>query len=242
MVRLFLKAHWRTIVAADFSAAEVWSLRGLLTYYIFFVIELARRIVHIAGITAHPDEAWMLQVARNLTDVDHGALNGKSHLIIDRDTKYTAQFRRLIAESKTAAIRLPPRSPNLNAYAERYVRSVREECLDRMIFIGEGSLRRALREFDSHYHLERNHQGIGNRLIQAQPAAAGPTAEVRRRQRLGGMHSFYFAAAARSARLSNRTIRARRSIWTLRGDVAVALRQKVVHERRFAAADIDNRG
>ena len=93
-------------------------------------------------------------------------LMGKSHLIVDRDTKYTAQFRRLIAESRTAVIRLPPRSPNLNAYAERFVRSIKEECLDRMIFVGQGSLRRAVTEFVAHYHHERNHQGLGNRLIQ----------------------------------------------------------------------------
>ena len=107
-----------------------------------------------------------MQVARNLTDQFSGFLMGKSHLILDRDTKYTAQFRRLIAESRTAVIRLPPRSPNLNAYAERFVRSIKEECLDRMIFVGQASLRRAIAEFVVHYHGERNHQGLGNRLIQ----------------------------------------------------------------------------
>ena len=89
----------------------------------------------------------MMQVARNLTDEFSGCLVGKSHLIVDRDTKYTVQFRRLIAESRTAVIRLPPRSPNLNAYAERFVRSIKEECLDRMIFVGQGALRRAITEF-----------------------------------------------------------------------------------------------
>jgi hypothetical protein len=105
-------------VAADFFTAEVWwSLNGLVTYYVFFVIELAKRIVHIAGITTQPGEIWMMQVARNLTDKVSGFLTGKSHLILDRDTKYTAQFRRLIAESRTAVIRLPPRSPNLKEHA-----------------------------------------------------------------------------------------------------------------------------
>jgi len=107
---VFLKAHWRSIVAADFFTAEVWSLHGLVTYYVFFVIELAKRIVHIVGITTQPNEGWIMQVARNLTDKVSGFLTGKSHLILDRDTKYTAQFRRLIAESRTAVIRLPPRS------------------------------------------------------------------------------------------------------------------------------------
>jgi hypothetical protein len=100
--------------------------------------QLAKRVVHIAGITTQPNESWMVQVARNLTDKFGGFLMGKSHLILDRDTKYTVQFRRLIAESKTAVIRLPPRSPNLNAFAERFVRSIKEECLDRMILVGQG--------------------------------------------------------------------------------------------------------
>ena len=118
---VFLKAHWRSIVAADFFTAEVWSLRGLVTYYVLFIIELAKRIVHIAGITTQPNEGWMMQVARSLTDELSGCLMDKSHLILDRDSNYTTQFRRLIAESRTAVIRLPPRSPNLNAYAERFV-------------------------------------------------------------------------------------------------------------------------
>jgi transposase InsO family protein len=193
---VFLKAHWRTIVAADFFTAEVWTLRGLVTYYVFFCIELARRIVHVAGITAYPDEPWMLQIARNLTDAGEGPLRGSSHLIIDRDAKYSAQFRRLIAEARTAVIRLPPRSPNLNAYAERFVRSIKEECLDRMIFVGQASLRRAIDEFMAHYHGERNHQGLENRFVRevvGQQRSDGP---VNRHQRLGGMLSFYCRAAA----------------------------------------------
>jgi hypothetical protein len=117
---VFLKAHWRSIVAADFLTAEVWSCRGLVTYYVLFIIELAKRVVHIAGITTQPNERWMTQVARGMADDLSGCLVGKSHLIIDRDTKYTEQFRRMIAEARTAVIRLPPRSPNLNAYAERF--------------------------------------------------------------------------------------------------------------------------
>jgi putative transposase len=183
-------------VAADFFTTEVWSLRGLVTYHILFVIELANRIVHIAGITTQPNEGWMMQVGRNLTDKFSGFLMAKTRLILDRDTKYTAQFRRLISESRTAVIRLPPRSPNLNAYAERFVRSIKEECLDRMIFIGQASLRRAITEFVVHYHGERNHQGIGNQLIQPgqRPLATGTS--VCRHQRLGGMLSFYHLAGA----------------------------------------------
>ena len=137
----------------------------------------------------------MVQVARNLTDKFGGFLMGKRHLILDRDTKYTVRFRRLIAESKTAVIRLPPRSPNLNAFAERFVRSIKEECLDRMILVGQGSLRRAICEFLTHYHSERNHQRLGNRLIQPGPTAVPTGTSVCRRQRLGGMLSFYYGMA-----------------------------------------------
>jgi putative transposase len=193
---VFLKAHWRTIVAADFFTAEVWTLKGLITHYVLFVIELAKRIVHIVDITTRPNEAWMLQVGRNLTDVVAGALTGKSHLVVDRDAKYSRQFRRLIAESGTAVIRLPPRSPALNAYAERFVRSIKDECLNRMIFVGQASLRRAITEFMTHYHIERNHQGIENQLIQPAATPIIPSAQVHRRQRLGGMLSFYSGAAA----------------------------------------------
>jgi putative transposase len=193
---VFLKAHWRSLAAADFFTAEVWSAKGLITYYVFFVIDVAKRTVHIAGMSAQPNEAWMLQVGRHLTDTIDGALNAKSHLILDRDSKYSRQFRRLIAESGTAVIRLPPRSPNLNAYAERFVRSIKEECLNRMIFIGQASLRRAIAEFMAHYHLERNHQGLGNRLIRPVATVETPRAQIHRRQRLGGMLSFYYGAAA----------------------------------------------
>lgn len=193
---VFLKAHWRSIVAADFFTAEVWSLRGLVTYYVFFIIELAKRVVHIAGITTQPNESWMVQVARNLTDRFGGFLMGNSHLILDRDTKYTAQFRRLISESRTAVIRLPPRSPNLNAFAERFVRSIKEECLDQMILVGQASLRRAITEFVVHYHGERNHQGLGNRLIQPGPTVSPPVESIQCRQRLGGILNFYHQSVA----------------------------------------------
>ena len=136
-----------------------------------------------------------MQVARNLTDQFAGCLADKTQLIVDRDTKYTVQFRRLIAESRTAVIRLPPRSPNLNAYAERFVRSIKEECLDRMIFVGQGALRRAVAEFVAHYHCERNHQGLGNRLIHAEQTSLATGASIYRRERLGGMLSFYHRAA-----------------------------------------------
>jgi len=154
------------IAAADFFTIEVWAPRGLVTFYVFFVIELATRKIEIAGITANPNEPWMLQVGRNVTDPVDGLLAEKNLLILDRDSKFTSAFRTLLNDSGVEVVRLPPRSPNLNAYAERFVRSIKDECLNRMIFFGEPSLRKATREFSAHYHRERNHQGIDNRLIE----------------------------------------------------------------------------
>ena len=138
----FLKAHWKSLSACDFLTVEVWTGRGLVTHYLLFLMSLADRAVAIVGITTRPDEAWMLQVGRNLTDCERGALRAKQYLIIDRDTKYSAQFRRLIRDNGTKVIRLPPMSPNLNAYAERFVRSIKDECLNRMIFIPHHPCRR----------------------------------------------------------------------------------------------------
>jgi hypothetical protein len=98
--------------------------RGLATHYLLLVIGLADRVVQVLGVTAKPDETWILQIARNLIDTECGALCGKRYIIIDHDTKYTDQFRELVRESGNEVIRLPPMSPNLNAYAERFVRSI----------------------------------------------------------------------------------------------------------------------
>jgi putative transposase len=192
----FLKAHWRVLAASDFLTVEVWTGSGLITHYLLFVISLADRVVNIAGIITRPDDSWMLQIARNVTDAQSGALHGKRYLIIDRDTKYSEQFRRLIEDSGTKVIRLPPMLPNLNAYAERFVRSIKDECLDRMIFVAQGSLRRAVAEYVEHYHSERNHQGLENRLIRPPTSASAESGAVRRRPRLGGMLNFYYRETA----------------------------------------------
>jgi len=191
----FLKAHWKVLAASDFLTVEVWTGRGLVTHYLLFVMSLVDRVVSIVGITTRPDESWMLQSARNVTDAQSGALPAKRYLIIDRDTKYSQQFRRLVQDSGTKVIRLPPRSPNLNAYAERFVRSIKDECLDRMIFVGQGSLRRAVAEYMTHYHAERNHQGLENRLI-IPTAIETNDGTIHRHARLGGTLNFYYREAA----------------------------------------------
>jgi transposase InsO family protein len=192
----FLKAHGECLAAADFMSVEVCTFRGLVTHYILFFIDIASRSVHVAGITSHPENLWITQIARNVTDADAGFLRGKTHLILDRDTKYSDAFRALLAREGIHVIRLPPRSPNLNSYAERFVRSIKEECLSRLIFFGAASLRRAITQYLSHYHRERNHQGLGNRLLQPGAAIGELHGPVIRRQRLGGMLSYYHRAAA----------------------------------------------
>jgi putative transposase len=191
----FLKAHWECLTATDFLSVEVHTIRGLVTYYILFFIDIASRSVHIAGITPHPDNRWMTQIARNITDTEAGFLRNTRYLILDRDTKYTDEFRNVLVREGMHLIRLPPRSPNLNAFAERFVRSIKSECLDRMIFFGQASLQHAISHFMAHYHCERNHQGLSNQLLRPAPIAA-PSQPVHRSQRLGGMLNYYHRAAA----------------------------------------------
>jgi transposase InsO family protein len=193
---VFLKAHWKSLAACDFFTVEVWSWRGLITHYVLFVIELATRKACIVGITTQPHENWMMQMGRNLLDVVDGPLLDKRYLIVDRDTKYSAEFRQMLAREGIQVIRLPPRSPNLNAYAERWVRSVRDECLSKLIPIGQGMLRHALRQYGAHFHHERSHQGLGNVLILPRPSSDYRAGPVIRRPRLGGLLNYYERAAA----------------------------------------------
>jgi len=193
--REFLRSHWDMIAAADFFTAEVWTRFGLLRYLVFFVIELSTRRVRVAGIHRAPDGEWTTQVARNLTDGVDGFLRGKRYLLHDRDPLYTEEFREVLAGAGIKTIRLPARSPNLNAYAERFVRTVKESCLHRMILFGESGLRRVLRQFLALYHNERNHQGMGNTLLFPNPQHFGSGAPIRR-QRLGGLLNYYYRRAA----------------------------------------------
>ena len=138
----------------------------------------------------------MLQAARGLLDEQSGVLASKRYLILDRDMKYSERFRKFLSESGVEVIRLSPMSPNLNSHAERFVRSIKEECLEKMIFVGQASLRRAIGEYAVHYHNERNHQGLENRLIRAESTCAANGRVVHRRPRLGGLLNYYYRVAA----------------------------------------------
>ena len=192
----FLKSHWDVVASTDFFTVEVWTPRGLVTFYVLFIIHLSTRSVHIAGVTTAPNGAFMKQVARNLTDVSDGFLLNSRYLIMDRDTKYTNDFRGHLDREGVKPVRCPVRAPNCNAFAERFVRSVKDECLDRMILFGEASLRRALREYVVHYHTERNHQGVGNRLLEPLATVSSTNEPIHCHERLGGMLNFYYREAA----------------------------------------------
>jgi transposase InsO family protein len=142
--KTLLEAHWDVLASVDFTAIEVWTKSGLVTCYLLFVMELATRRVLFAGCTSNPNELWMYQAARNLSDAEDGFLRGKRYLLMDRDAKLSEAFRITLEQVGTEAVRLPPRSPDLNPDIERFMRSVKEECLERMVFFGERSLHAAV--------------------------------------------------------------------------------------------------
>ena len=192
----FLKMHWAVMAATDFLTVEVWTPLGLVRYHVLFVIRLMTREIHIAGIVPEPGENWMKQVARNLTDASDGFLRGSRLLIHDRSTLFSEQFREILSSAGVESLRLPARSPNLNAFAERFVRSIKESCLDRLVLIGESTLRRAISEFILHYHMERNHQGLDNKIICPEFPEFPSHGPINCRERLGGMLRYYHREAA----------------------------------------------
>jgi transposase InsO family protein len=192
----FIRTQLALLAGTDFFTAEVLTLRGLVTYYVLFFIHLESRRVDIAGITVHPNERWMQQIARNVTMEGCGTLRNCRYLLHDRDTKYTQSFRAIIASGQVEPLLLPAGSPNLNAYAERWVRSVKEECLSKVILFGERSLRRALSEYVEHFHAERNHQGKGNVLLFPRGSHIRCDRSVQCRARLGRLLRYYHQEAA----------------------------------------------
>jgi len=196
----FLKAHWDVMAAIDFTTVEVWTRGGLVTFYLLFVMELKTRRVHLAACSASLGDPFMKQIARNLTDPIDGFLREKKYVLMDRDSNFSAAFRSILEQADVRPVRLPPKSPNLNAHMERFHLSLKSECLDRMIFFGESSLRRATTSYLEHYHSERNHQGLGNQIIDPEPddetGTSGIAGTVQCRERLGGILKYYYRDAA----------------------------------------------
>ena len=195
--KAFIRTHMDVLWATDFFTTEVWTLGGLVTYYILFFIHLESRQVHITGVTSHPHAPWMMQMARNLTMDEWGILKPGQYLIYDRDTKFCAALKQMLDDAGVKRVPLPPRTPWLNAYAERWIQSVKTEVLSQMILFGGRSLRYALSEYVAHYWTERPHQGKGN-VILFPSAKAKPELDssIECRERLGGLLTYYHRKAA----------------------------------------------
>ncbi len=194
--KTFIKSHWDVLAAIDFTTIEVWTKRGLITYYLLLVMEVATRRVHIAACTPTLGDDFMKQVARNLSDPFDGFLKDKKYMLIDRDSNFSFAFRSILKDAGVEPVRLPVRSPDLNAHIERFHLSIKSEALDRMIFFGEKSLRRTVNAYLEHYHEERSHQGLGNQIIETGHEVGRDEGEIQCRERLGGLLRYYYRDAA----------------------------------------------
>jgi hypothetical protein len=159
-------------------------------------MEVATRRVHLAACSPTLGDSFMKQIARNLTDPIDGFLKDKRYVLMDRDTNFSDAFRTIVKDAEVEPLRLPARSPNLNSHIERFHLSLKQECLHRMIFFGERSLRNAVGQFLSHYHADRNHQGLGNRLIEPGDEVRLTDGDIKCTERLGGLLKYYYRDAA----------------------------------------------
>ena len=191
----FLGSHMDVLAAVDFTTIDIWTLSGLKTYYLLFFMEISTRRVHFAGLTQHPNEEWMMEAANKVMNADAGFLQRKKILLLDRDAKFTLKFREHLKAAGTEPIRLPPKSPNCNAFIERFFRSIKTECLRNIIFFGEVSLRSTIEKYVDYYHRHRNHQGLKNLRIDLPPVE--PIAgSIHCEQELGGLLKHYHRRAA----------------------------------------------
>jgi len=190
----FIKSHWEVLTACDFFTVELLIGRKLIRCTVFFVIELSTRKVFFAPIKPQPDGTYMEQVARILTDCEDGFLKGKKYLIHDRDTLYTNEFHSILKSSGVKPLKLPPRSPDLNSYAERFVKSIKEECLNHLVLSSVKQLEYAINQYCDYYHHERIHQSLG-RIIEP-VHKTNEEAEIVCIERLGGLLKSYHRLAA----------------------------------------------
>jgi putative transposase len=197
----FVARHAATLWACDFLSVKSWTTRGVVDLYVLFFIHIGSRRALVSGITARPDAKWVTQQARNASMVMAEWNLLASHLLLDHDTKFVSGFDAVFAAEGTEVKRVGPLAPNLNAYAERFAQTLRTECLDHFVILGERHLRHLVSEFVTHYNGERPHQGVGNvPLSEADPndpcLLPFPSGGVRCRERLGGLLRHYYRAAA----------------------------------------------
>lgn len=202
----FVQRHFKTLWACDFFTTKVWTLRGPVTFYVLFFIHVHTRRVHIAGMTTNPDGTWMAQQARNLGMFfgDLPAGQKPTYIVRDRDTKFTTQFCSILENDGIQFVEIAARSPNMNPFAERWIQSIRRECLDHFFIFGEKHLRFLLKTYLDYYLRFRPHQGVGNVTLPAaqSPPAAEPEStdtphgEVVCQEWLGGLLRHYERRAA----------------------------------------------
>jgi putative transposase len=197
----FVQRHLKTLWACDFFTTTVWTWRGRIEYYVLFFINVGTRRVHVVGMTPNPNGAWMAERAHELsTFFDRQGEHRPTHIIRDRDGKFTREFCSILESTGIAFRTTPRRSPNMNPFAETWVRAVKHECLNHFMVCGERHLKYLIDQYLIHFHEERPHQGLGNRPPNASDAPSeilrfDPN-EVKCRERLGGLLKHYERAAA----------------------------------------------
>jgi hypothetical protein len=188
----FIRSHWESLAAIDFFTTEIYTIKGLRRYMVLVVIDYSTRKVEIAGIVEQACGDWMKQMAKNLTDPMCGFLRHKKYLVHDRDRLYTKVFMDMLHAAGVETIKSMPLAPNFSPFIERFVRSIKSECLERMLIFGEAHLKYCIEQYVQHYHQERPHQGLGNEIISPQRQGTG---RVECQERLGGLLKFYRKAA-----------------------------------------------
>jgi len=200
----FIQRHIKTIWATDFFTKTVWTIRGPVTFYVLFFLHIYSRRVHIAGMTTNPEGRWMAQIARNMSMVfsEEPEEFRPTHVIRDRDKKFTEEFCSILESDGLEFRPIPPRSPNMNPYAEAWVQRTKQEVLDHFIVFGERHLRQILAAWLEYYHRFRPHQGIGNVALAERDCPAplmtdtGPPGEIVCHESLGGLPKYYRRKAA----------------------------------------------